>query len=138
MSASTPNTSPSHSALTPTHRWVSPAATPIENVDPPPYVNPMNGFSWTSAAPLAESTKTKAAVQEQTRTQARNDRYRAKIPRKTLAKGDTVTSPELSANGFTSPSLFATTISVIPRDGTVTTIDDEAFSLIPNCHTTVF
>ena len=104
----------------------------------PPNVTPMNGFSWTSAAALAESTKTNAAVQDQTRTtQARNDRYRAKIPRKTLANGEAVTSPELSAKGFTRPSLFATRISVMPRDGTVNTIEDEAFSPIPNCHTIV-
>src|SRR5205823_1334026 len=61
------------------------------------------------------------------------DDYRAKIPRNTRANGDTVTSPELNAKGFTRPSLFATMMSVIPFDGMLTSMDDDAFSLTPNC-----
>src|SRR5207253_10961070 len=63
--------------------------------------------------------------------------YRNKTPRNRRPKGDAVTSPAASANGFTSPSLLASKIIVSPRDGTVTTSDDAALSLTPNCHTIV-
>src|SRR5581483_4726950 len=59
--------------------------------------------------------------------------YRANKPRNTRANGDTVTSPAVSAKGFTRPSLFATMMSVMPFDGMLTSMEDEAFSLTPNC-----
>ena len=60
---------------------------------------------------------------------------RTKIPRNSRAKGETVRSPASRENGLASPELFATRISVRPRRGAVTIIDDDALSATPNCQT---
>src|SRR5438093_2610179 len=63
--------------------------------------------------------------------------YRINVPRNSRPTGDIVRSPADSGNDLTRPSPFASTISVTPRPGTVTTSDDDAFPLTPNCQTIV-
>src|SRR5215813_8961790 len=45
-------------------------------------------------------------------------------------------SPPFSPNPFTRPVLFAVRIIVTLRAGSVTNIDDDPFSPVPNCQTT--
>ena len=52
------------------------------------------------------------------------------------ANGDVVTSPFASGNDFTSPVLLAASTSVSPRVGSVTTIEDDPLSPVPNCQRT--
>ena len=61
--------------------------------------------------------------------------HRTKMDRNSRANGDTVTSPLASENGRDSPWLFASTMKVSPRPGTVSTSEDEALSATPNCQT---
>jgi hypothetical protein len=136
MSASTPKTSPIHTALMPIAGFGFPDAfSGSTSVVPPPNVTPTNGRICFSAA-AADPDKATAAAAATPMPRVRFTRYLVNSPRNSFANGDTVTSPAASGNGRLSPWLFASRISVWLRRGSVSISDEDALSPTPNCQTT--
>ena len=70
------------------------------------------------------------------KNQARRPHYRTNRFKNNRANGDNVTSPFRGEYSFTRPSLFAIRMTVSPRAGNMIISDEDAFSAMPNCHTT--
>src|SRR6185436_5656522 len=131
---SSPSISPSTEPLAPRTKWACPAASSTStNVVLPPNTIPANGLICHSAhAGRGISTK-RTTVSHLFTYWTPSFENKLKNNR---ANGDTLISPSANGSGLTRRSLFASRIIVSPFDGSVTTSDEPAPGLTPNCQTT--